>query len=137
MRTRLFITALALAAAGSAFAQEPPAEKPAENPDYSKPTLMRVFSADEKPPVRPRRVKVTLAGLEFRALGMDWRIGFMPVMPMAGSRHTTSKEWPDAFSLTGTQFASPPRTWRQQRALSAELRRIERLDRKRAKVVVK
>lgn len=134
MKPTLFITALTLAIAVPVLGQE----EPATNPDYTKPTLMRIFSVDDTPPKRERRVKVRAGGVEFRALGMDWRIGFLPFLPpLVGSRNTTSKEWPDAFSLTGTEFASPPRTWRQRRALSSELRRIERLERKRAKVVVK
>lgn len=134
MKFRLFVTALALALAGPAAAQD----EPATNPDFTKPTLMRIFSTDETPPLREPRVKVRAGALEFRALGMDWRIAYLPILPpLAGSRPTTSREWPDAFSLTGTEFASTPRTWRQRRALSGELRRIERLERKRAKVVVK
>lgn len=135
MKTRLFIALLTVSIASAAFAQE---EKPPETPDPSKPTVMRVFTADEKEPVRERRVKFTPGAVEFRALGMDWRISYLPIlMPLAGSRMTTSREWPNAFALTGTEFATPPRTWRERRAISAELRRINRLDRKRAKVVIK
>lgn len=135
MKTRLFVaTALTLAIAGSAFAQE----TPVPDPDYTKPTLIRIFSVDDTPPPRQRRIKHSFGAIEFRALGMDWRVSYLPIaMPLAGSRMGTTNEWPDAFALTGTQFASPPRTWREQRAISAEVRRINRLDRKRAKVVVK
>lgn len=135
MKPQLFIAALAVAVTSAALAQE---EKPAENPDYSKPTMMRIFSADDTPPPRARRIKHTPGAFEFRALGMDWRVAYLPIlMPLAGSRMTTSREWPDAFALSGTQYASPKKTWRERRTYSAEIRRINRLDRKRARVVLK
>lgn len=112
-------------------------ETPVANPDFSRDKLMKILSAEEPRPPRQRRIKHSFGSIEFRAWGMDWRIGYLPIMmPLAGSRRTTSKEWPDAFTLTGTEFASPPRTWRRQRAINSELRRIERLERERAKVRV-
>src|SRR5688572_26635183 len=108
MKTSLFVTtALTLALAATAVAQE----TPAADPDYTKPTLIRIFSVDDTPPPRERRIKHSFGAIEFRALGMDWRISYLPIaMPLAGSRMRTTNEWPDAFALTGTEFAAPPRT---------------------------
>jgi len=110
---------------------------PAMAQDYSKPTLMRILSNTVEPPPRGHRIQHRFGLVEFRALGMDWRVSYLPIMmPLAGSRMTTSKEWPDAFSLTNTPIASSPRTWRDRRSIAREIRRIDRLERKRGKVVV-
>jgi hypothetical protein len=128
------LVAIALLVAASGFAQD----TPVSNTDYSKPTLMKILAADEEEHARPHRFHFSPGAVEFRALGMDWRVTYIPIlMPLAGSRPTITNEWPDAFSLTGTSYASPPRTWDDRRAINAELRRINRLDRKRGKVVVR
>lgn len=137
MKLRFFIVLAFVASA--AFAQEQQTEeKPVENPDFSKPTLMRVLAYDEAPD-RLRRFHHTPGAIEFRALGMDWRLAYLPIlMPLSGSRMGVTNQWPDPFALAGTQIAPPPtRTWRERRAYNAELRRINRSDRKRGKVVVK
>jgi hypothetical protein len=70
---------------------------------------------------------------------MDWRIIYLPIaMPFSGSVRGSnpSSMWPDPFALTGTEFASTPRTWRDNREVSRERRRIERSERSRARVRV-
>ena len=47
----------------------------------------------------------------------------------------TNREMIDPFVLTGTEFATTPRTFNTRRAISSELRRIERLERSRHSVV--
>lgn len=117
-----------------------PDDQPA--PDFSRDNLMRLFATGEEPPESPEsRIQHELGAIAFRAGGMRWRIGYLPFLaPLPGSYLTTNREWPDPFLLTGTQYASPRRTWRDQRAMSAELKRIERrlrdTDRSRATVTV-
>jgi len=43
---------------------------------------------------------------------------------------------PNPFILTGTQFAYTPRTWRDERALSSERKKVEKLIKQRAKIKV-
>lgn len=66
--------------------------------------------------------------VNFAAFGTTFRVGYIPqlMMPMAGSQVGVTQTWPDAFSLTGTQIATGPRSWRTQRAFRRELREINR-----------
>lgn len=130
MRAASILLALLLIA-GAAAAQE--TAEPASEPDYSREGLRRVFEveAEREEPERP--VRFGVGYIDFRALGTRWRFAYLPIMaPFVGTRQTTTSEWPDAFSLTGTSYATPPRSWRRQRTMSRELRGIER----RARVTV-
>jgi hypothetical protein len=59
------------------------------------------------------------------------------MVPLSGSNPRTSSETPDPFALTHAAIATSPRVWRNRRAVNAELRRIDRSERARAKVRVK
>jgi hypothetical protein len=120
----LFAALLALPAA---------AQENQPRPDYSRETLQKFVMSIPVEPERRPRVIFHVGAIEFTALGMPWRVGLM--LPMSGTGFTTSREWPDPFSLTGTQIATSPRAWRTRRAVSAEMRRIEKLE--RAKIRVK
>jgi hypothetical protein len=117
--------------AGAASAQEQtdPAEEtsstPAKRADYSRPTLMRLL-AEERPEDRPR-IRYRVGSVEFNALNTRWRFAYLPIMaPLSGTRLGATREWPDPFSLTGTPIATPPRLWRDRRAIQKELKRIGR-----------
>ncbi|HEU4521257.1 MAG TPA: hypothetical protein VFT12_04585 [Thermoanaerobaculia bacterium] len=123
--------------AAAASAQDAAPEGPPD-PDFSRDTLLRLFADNpEREAVEPR-VKVSFGAIEFRAAGARWRIGYLPFfMPLPGSIPWDHEQrWPDPFALTGTQIASPPRTWRDNRAKNAEMRRIERKLRESATVTV-
>lgn len=127
------IAALAAVLALSAICRADPPP-----PDFSRPALQRVFSAHvielgDKP--KPR-VQFRFGAIEFRALGMDWRVLYLPLaMPLSGTRPTTSSQPPDPFALTGLgltgqALGDPQLSRRDQRELKAELKRIRRLDRR-------
>ena len=119
-------TALVLLFASSAFAQQEP------KADYSRPTLMRIVVEAER---ERRALRFEDDSVVFDALGTRFR--FTPIMlPFVGTRFTTTKEWPDAFSLLNVPYATRPGTWRARRQYAAELKRIDRLS-KRAKIKVK
>ncbi len=132
----LFVIVLALA--GNIAAQEltnPPSV------DYSRGKLIQLFANQPvKEAVEPR-VQFGVGYIDFRALKMRWRLAYSPMMPLSGSVPWRSNgafgALPDPFELTHTEIASPPRTWRRTRDMSAELRRIERSERIKAKVVAK
>jgi hypothetical protein len=138
MRRTVIILAL-LCSAFAAAAQEPAEEPAAEKPDYSKDTLVRLFSDVAERDEVERRIDYGFGYIDFRALGMRWRVGYLPILqPLQGSQPWRNQDrWPDPFALTRTEIASPPRTWRQSREMSAELRRIERRIKKSTSVVVK
>ena len=119
MRRFASFALLALFAA-SAMAQQ--------RPDYSRETLLEIFAKEAKKEEAERRFKHEFGAISFKALGMRWRVGYLPFfMPLHGSRPWINGErWPDPFILTGTEIARPPRTWRQTRDMNAELRRIEK-----------
>lgn len=129
MKTSTLILAVLLIASG-AFAQPSPA------PDFSRPTLLRVLaettSDAQEPPIRFGGGVVA-----FEGFGTRWAFLYYPVLPLAGSRPVVSQVWPDAFSLTGTDLATPPRHYRDFRPQNEELLRIQRIDRSRVRVTVK
>jgi len=98
-------------------------------PDYS-PEALRQFVAlsnEDHPPV-PSTVHWGFGGVEFRALGMNWHIMYLPfAMPFSGSvRYSDpSSMWPDPFALTHTELAETPRTFSDKREVSKERKRIE------------
>ena len=123
MRTLIFLLLLSLAA--TATAQE---AEPIEETDYSRDTLLRLFADN---PIREEtepRVRLSVGAIDFRVRGARFRIGYLPFfMPLQGSMPWLhSHRWPDPFTLTGTELPYTARTWRDERALSAEVRRIER-----------
>jgi hypothetical protein len=120
--------------ATSVMGQEEPASTP-QQPDYSRDTLLRLLAENpDRPEVEPP-VRFRVGAVEFRALGSEWRFVYLPLMmPLSGSRLTTTQEWPDPFSLTRTTIATSPRAWRTQRALNSEMRRIEQSERARIRI---
>jgi len=119
--------------AGSALAQDAITTTP--TPDFSKPTLIRILRPEEVHVLPEHGVHWYFGSFEFGALGMLWRIKYLPfAAPLPGSVRGTTHVIPDAFTLNGTEFASTPRNWNTQRQLSSEMRRIERLTKKQANV---
>lgn len=104
-----------------------------EKPDYSRDGLRRTFSAHvielgEKP--KPR-IQFKFGSIEFRALGMDWRILYLPVPPLSGTRLGVTQTPPDPFELTGVSIPGGQayEVESTPRELRAELRRIKRITR--------
>ena len=136
---RTALTLALLLTALTVTGQETEPEQAAPKPDFSRDTLVRLFSEDIEREKVERRVEFGFGYVDFKALGMRWRVGYLPIMaPMQGSQPWLNGDrWPDPFALTRTEIASPPRTWRQSRAMSAELRRIEKRLKSTATVKVK
>ncbi|HUP44896.1 MAG TPA: hypothetical protein VM779_05225 [Thermoanaerobaculia bacterium] len=125
MRSLIFFT-LAFLLAVTATAQQQQFRE--ERPDYSRDTLLRLFADAPEPPETEPRFQHRFGMAELSAVGTRWRVGYLPFfLPLHGSMPWDHHQrWPDPFVLTGTEIASPPRTWRDQRTMSSELRRIER-----------
>lgn len=115
----------------------PASAQDADDADYSRDTLMRIFVAqaprEERPPVI-----LHVGRVEFTTLGLDWNVAYLPFLtPLHGTNPRVQQEMPDPFILTHTPIATGPRAARRnRRALNAELRRIERTERERAKIRV-
>lgn len=127
---------LLLLTATAAWAQQEEPNQP--TPDYSREKLIELFADIPQRETAERRIKHSIGMTEFKAFGMRWRVGYLPFFaPLPGSQPWINRDrWPDPFLLTGTEFASPPRTWRQTRNMSAELKRIEKKLKEKQKVKV-
>lgn len=128
MRASATILALFLVA-GSALAQDSRTQR---RPDYSRETLQRLFidAGDLDDGLRFRD-----GAVRFGAFGTTFDVNIPRILaPLSGSVIGVTQTWPDPFALTNTQIATSRRAWRTQRALSAELRRIESMDRARIRV---
>jgi hypothetical protein len=136
-KAKVWVLILTLLAA-EADAQSSIKRDPPPPPDYSREHLFRLFAEVEPPPKRERAVKFGVGTIEFRALGTTWRIGYLPFFrPFLGSVPTTiGTPKVDPFVMTGIEIPQTQRTWHDSRALNAELRRIEKLEKERAKLVV-
>jgi hypothetical protein len=132
MRASATILTLLLIA-GSAAAQQ------ATNPDFSRDGLMRIFAGDPQEPQVEPPIRYHVGAISFSALGSQWRFNYLPLMmPLSGTElDVQPQSWPDPFSLTGTAIATSPRAWRTQRQISAELRRIEKLERAKIRVTAR
>ena len=109
-------------------AGEPP------KPDYSQDAVLKAFYIPhiELGPRPEPRVKFRFGVIEFRALGMDWRLFYLPMaMPLSGTRMGVTQTPPDPFELTGVAFPNEPapELEPQSRELRAELKRIRRVTR--------
>ena len=131
MRTTVFAFA-ALLFAGALSAQQTTA------PDYSRPALLRIIAAQPEQP--ERRVEYPFGAVHIDGRSTRWLIGYLPfLVPLSGSvprGRGLGSDIPNPFVLTHTDFPFTPRTWRDNRAMSRELKRIESEERKRAKVRV-
>lgn len=133
MRTTVFALA-ALLFSGTLMAQQTASQPP----DYSRPTLLRILS--DQPEQEGRKVEYPFGAITIEGRSTRWLIGYLPfLMPLSGSVPTgrgLGSDFPNPFVLTHTDFPYTPRSWRDNRAMSRELRRIESEERKRAKVKV-
>jgi hypothetical protein len=130
---RVLIALLITIAASFAQAQNAPA--PADAPDYSPDRLRQIFSTElGEEPIPQRNVRIGFGVVEFRAFGMQWRVGFLPLLaPLHGSVPGTTGVLPDAFSLNHMTIPGGPPIAERSSDMRRELRRIERLTRVTAK----
>lgn len=103
-------------------------------PDYSRQNLVRLFAqAEEEHKLPPPRVQWHFGFVEFRALGMDWRVMYLPIaMPLAGTRLDQTGQVPNAFELTNMQIAGArPIVPDRPLAVRREVRRVLAMERRR------
>jgi len=116
-----------LLAATAAFGQTSEDERR----DYSRPTILRLTADIPEPPEHDPAMTFHVGAVDFRAFGTRFRFNYLPfMMPLSGTNMRVTQEWPDPFSLTRTEIATPPRAFRTRRQMNAELRRIERVTKK-------
>lgn len=127
MRTLLLTVAIALLFTSTAIAQEPSIPAAA----WTRDGMARVLSANADPDTTPA-LQWGFGYLDLRALGTRWRMAYLPVArPFSGADIGITREWPDPFALTRTDFPMTPRTYRDARHYDPELARIIDSDRAR------
>lgn len=133
---RIELSLLVLALAVPLLAQDDQVKQP-QQVDYSKNKLIQIF-ANEPPQDKPKKVDVGFGYIDLRALNTNFHIGYLPfLMPLYGSvpwaMNGAFGGMPDPFIASGTEIPQTPRTWAQNRAYNAELKRIERTERAKEK----
>jgi hypothetical protein len=127
MRT-LAIALVSTLAAGMALGQD--ALKAPPKPDYSRPTLMRLFV--EEPQISQPRFDFDIGQVTYHRHGLNLMVGYLPLLaPFPGTVPTTTRQMIDPFAMTHTQYATPARIANAER--ERQLRQIERLGRGRAR----
>jgi hypothetical protein len=119
--------------AGSALA----ADNTTPQPDYTRDGIQRVFVIDLYQPSKPHPFAwENMFAIDWTTLGT--RMHFRPLLaPLQGSFPTTTGlQTPNPFILTGTTFPYTDRTWNEERALTAERRKVEKIIRRHAHIVV-
>jgi hypothetical protein len=122
MRNVIIAIALTIVAS-SAYAQR---AEPVD-PDFSQDHLRQIFTTEQEPEAQSN-FRIRPGAVEFRAFGMDWRIGYLPIFaPLHGSVPATMKVWPDAFSLNHTEIPGALPIPERDSDMRREVRRIARI----------
>ena len=125
MRTILLALSTTLLAA-AALAQETGKQPPA--PDYSRPTLMRLFVIEPQLSQPDDIIEPEVGAVRYRSRFGNFLLGYLPFFaPLPGSVPTTTRQLVDPFVMTHMEIPAGPRVMRRERA--RELRRIDRLTR--------
>ena len=118
---------LVIIAAASALATEQ-----ATDTDYSRDGLRRALSISMSDlPPKPSSRHFHFGYVEFRALGMDWRISYLPIAaPLPGSTPLDARKMPTAFALLRpTPSPTGPPMLDDERSFAArrEFRRVQKM----------
>lgn len=123
MRKAVIIIALTILASTAHGQTTEPAD-----PDFSSDHLRQIFTTEEERPEPPRKIRFPFGAVDFRAFGMEWRIGYLPIFaPLHGSVPATMKVWPDAFSLNHTEIPGALPIPERDSDMRREIRRIARI----------
>jgi hypothetical protein len=116
------------------LAEDPPTAK---KEDYSRDAMLRFVANNEikmsplPEHLPPGRIQWHLGWMEFRGLGMKWRIFYLPIaIPLAGSALHDHARIPNALELTGTPVATGPQLFPDPTsAVKREVKRVLKLER--------
>jgi hypothetical protein len=130
VRTVLISAALVVLAT-SAVAQKLP---PTPQPDYSRDALLNfVTRSDIKMSplpdhLPPGRIQWHIGWLEFRGIGMQWRIVYLPIaMPLAGSGLNNVARVPNPIDMTAPIAGSPQLFAERSASVNREMKRVLKL----------
>jgi hypothetical protein len=136
VRTVLISAALVVLAT-SAVAQKLP---PTSQPDYSRDALLNfVTRSDIKMSplpdhLPPGRIQWHIGWLEFRGIGMQWRIVYLPIaMPLAGSGLNNVASIPNPIDMTAPVADSPQLFAERSASVNREMKRVLKLQHRATK----
>lgn len=133
MKTLGTLTALTLIVAATALADDAP------RPDYSQPAMLS-FTQEVLRQRAAERIDVDLGAIDVYHFGMRSRFYWLPFLaPLPGTRLKDTATLPSPFALTQTAIArSMPYMSDSETsaAVKSEVRRVLRMEKKKAKVKV-
>lgn len=127
------IASAALLIAAAIHAQDPPT---APKPDYSRQTLLRFVSDNEirmsplPEHLPPGRIQWHIGWMEFRGLGMQWHIFYLPiVMPLAGSGLNHVAEIPNPLEMASRPIPAGLQIYPDRSAaVNREMKRVLKME---------
>jgi hypothetical protein len=135
---RSVVIAVALLVAATAVAQE---QHPAPRPDYSRDALLHFVARDDiqmsplPDHLPPGRIQWHVGWLEFRGLGMEWRVVYLPIaVPLAGSGLQNVARVPNPIEMARTPVAGNTDVFAERSAaVNREMKRALKLQRQATK----
>lgn len=127
----LFIAAAFVVLLTSAVAQE---LQPTPHPDYSRDGLLHFVARNDikmspLPDHLPAgRIQWHIGWLEFRGLGMQWRVVYLPIaVPLAGSGLQNVGRVPNPLNMTAPIAGSPDLFAERSASVNHEMKRVLKL----------
>jgi hypothetical protein len=132
------IVAAFVVAVTPAIAQE---LQPTPHPDYSRDALLHFVTSNDikmsplPDHLPPGRIQWHIGWLEFRGLGMQWRIIYLPIaVPLAGSGLQNVARVPNPLEMAQTPIPSGPQLFAERSAaVNREMKRVLKLQRQTTK----
>ena len=133
----VFIVAAFVATVTSAAAQETQSTRP----DYSRDALLHFVARNEikmsplPDHLPPGRIQWHFGWMEFRGLGMDWRIVYLPIaLPLAGSGLNNTGRVPNPIEMASAPIAGNTDVFAERSAsVNREMKRVLKLQRQATK----
>ncbi|MEA2414797.1 MAG: hypothetical protein QOI58_1454 [Thermoanaerobaculia bacterium] len=122
--------------ATSAAAQE---LQPTPRPDYSRDALLHFVARNEikmspLPDHLQGRIQWHIGWLEFRGLGMQWRVVYLPIaVPLAGSGLNNVARIPNPLEMTAPIAGNPNLFAERSASVNREMNRVLKLQRQARK----
>jgi hypothetical protein len=135
---RSVVIAAAVFVAMTAIAQE---QHPTPQPDYSRDALLHFVARDDikmsplPDHLPPGRIQWHIGWLEFRGLGMQWRVVYLPIaVPLAGSGLQNTGRVPNPLEMASTPVAGNTDVFAERSAsVDREMKRVLKLQRRAKK----
>lgn len=135
----VFIAAAFVAAVTSAAAQE--TTQPTPRPDYSRDALLHFVARNDikmsplPDHLPPGRIQWHFGWLQFRGLGMQWRVVYLPIaVPLAGSGLQNVAQVPNPLAMAQAPVAGAPQLFAERSAsVNREMKRVLKLQRQATK----